>query len=170
MKLPLSFLQGRTARRAGVIVLVLLAAASVVAGRERPAPAEPAAVGVRPTRVAAGAPVADIDLGSLERATLAAPGNDPFAPRSFAPPPVAQAPAAPQAPSAPPLPFVYIGKVTQDGKTEFYVTRDDDLISIAAGQKIDAEYRVDAITDSSIRFTYLPLKTPQSLELPEAGG
>jgi hypothetical protein len=163
-----AFLNRKTARRAGAIALVLAAAASVVTGRERPVPEVVAPGAARPARAAA--PALDIDLGSLERATLAAPGNDPFAPRSFAPPPVAQAPAAPQAPSAPPLPFVYIGKVTQDGKTEFYVTRDDDLISIAAGQKIDAEYRVDAITDSSIRFTYLPLKTPQSLELPEAGG
>ena len=47
---------------------------------------------------------------------------------------------------------------------------EQNMISVAAGQKIDAEYRVDSISASSIRFTYLPLKTLQSLELSEAGG
>jgi hypothetical protein len=161
----------RTARLAGAAALVLAAAASVVAGREKPAP-EVVQVTARPIRPGAAASP-DIDLTKLERAALAAPGNDPFAPKSFAPPPqpapVARASAPPQPPSAPPLPFVYAGKVTQDGKTEVYVTRGDNLISIAPGENIDAEYRVDAVTASSISFTYLPLKTVQSLEL-EAGG
>jgi len=161
----------RTARVAGAAALVLAAAASMVAGREKPAP-EVVQVTTRPIRPAAAASP-DIDLTKLERAALAAPGNDPFAPKSFAPPPppapVARASAPPQPPSAPPLPFVYAGKVTQDGKTEVYVTRGDNLISIAPGENIDAEYRVDAVTASSISFTYLPLKTVQSLEL-EAGG
>jgi len=161
----------RTARLAGAAALVLAAAASMVAGREKPAP-EVVQVTPRPIRPAAAASP-DIDLTKLERAALAAPGNDPFAPKSFAPPPppapVARASAPPQPPSAPPLPFVYAGKVTQDGKTEVYVTRGDNLISIAPGENIDAEYRVDAVTASSISFTYLPLKTVQSLEL-EAGG
>jgi hypothetical protein len=164
--MKLAFLKRDLPRRAGAIALVLAAAASVVAGREKPA-LEVVEAGAAPAARAAAAP--DIDLAKLQRPQTEAPRNDPFAPRSFAPAPVHVA-AAPQAPSAPPLPFVYIGKVTQDGKTEVYVTRDDNLISIAKGQKIDREYRVDAISESSIRFIYLPLKTIQSLELPEAGG
>jgi len=78
--------------------------------------------------------------------------------------------AAPTAPSAPPLPFAYAGKLIHDGKTEIFVTRGNEFISIAAGQKIDDAYRVDAIGESSIRFTYLPLKTRQSLELGEENG
>ena len=162
----------RTARLAGAAALVLAAAASMVAGRERPAPEIVEATSARPARAAAAPAASDIDLTKLERAALAAPGNDPFAPKSFAPPPpapVAHVSAPPQPPSAPPLPFVYAGKVTQDGKTEVYVTRGDNLISIAPGENIDGEYRVDAVTASSIRFTYLPLKTVQSLEL-DAGG
>ena len=162
----------RTARLAGAAALVLAAAASMVAGREKPAP-EVVPATARPTPTRAGAaPSPEIDLAKLERGALAAPGADPFAPKSFAPPPapqVAQPSAAPQPPSAPPLPFVYAGKVTQDGRTEVYVTRNDELIAIAPGENIDAQYRVDAISASSIRFTYLPLKTIQSLEL-EAGG
>jgi hypothetical protein len=165
----------RTVRLAGAAALVLATAASMVVGREKAAP-EVVQATTRPAPTRAGpAPSPEIDLAKLERGTLAAPGNDPFAPKSFAPPPapapLAHTPAAaPEAPSAPPLPFVYAGKVTQDGKTEVYVTRNDELIVIAPGENIDAQYRVDAISASSIRFTYLPLKTVQSLELGVAGG
>jgi len=169
----------RTTRLAGAAALILAAAASMVAGRERHSPevvqaARPALEGAPRTARAAAAPTTGIDLAKLERSTLATPGNDPFAPKSFAPPPArsvahASAAAAPQPPSAPPLPFVYAGRVTQDGRTEVYVTRNDELIAIAAGEKIDGQYRVDAITAASIRFTYLPLKSVQSLEL-DAGG
>jgi hypothetical protein len=70
---------------------------------------------------------------------------------------------------APALPFSYFGRLTQNGTTEVFVMRGDELISIAAGRNIDAEYRVEAITPSVIRFTYLPLNTRQTLELDEAG-
>src|SRR5678815_5647920 len=89
----------RTARLAGAAALVLAAAASMVAGREKPAP-EVVQVTARPIRPGAAASP-DIDLTKLERAALAAPGNDPFAPKSFAPPP---APAPVARASAPPQP------------------------------------------------------------------
>jgi hypothetical protein len=40
----------------------------------------------------------------------------------------------------------------------------DELISIAAGPKL-GEYRVDRISEASIAFTYLPLRTQQTLDL-----
>jgi hypothetical protein len=173
-------LNRRTARLAGAAALILAAAAGMVAGRERHSPevvqaaGRPALEGAPRTARPAAVSTTGIDLAKLERNALATPGNDPFAPKSFAPPPAPTqathaAAAAPQPPSAPPLPFVYAGKVTQDGKTEVYVTRNDELIAVAAGENIDGNYRVDAVSASSIRFTYLPLKTVQSLEL-EAGG
>jgi len=48
--------------------------------------------------------------------------------------------------------------------------RGEELISIEAGQKIEPDYRVDAITEESIRFTYLPMKTPQVLARAEPEG
>jgi hypothetical protein len=42
--------------------------------------------------------------------------------------------------------------------------RGEELLSIAAGQKL-GDYRVDQIAESKISFTYLPLKTKQTLEL-----
>jgi hypothetical protein len=162
-----ALLRHRLARRGLIGALAVLTAAGMVAGREKPgvAIAEPPA-----QRIEKAQALPAIDLDRLKRAQAAAPASDPFAPRSFAPPPTPQAQAAAEPPSAPPLPFAYAGKLTQDGRTETFVLRGDELISIAAGHKIDEHYRVDAISASSIAFTYLPLKMRQSLELEEAGG
>jgi hypothetical protein len=151
-------------RPAIAIALALVTAASLVIGREKPALEVVESSAARTPNTAA-AP--EIDLDKLSRARADAPQNDPFAPRNFAPPaPRARASAAAaSAPkAAPPLPFTYVGWVSQDGKTEVYVTRGQELISIAAGEQIGPEYRVDSITDSSIRFTYLPMKKRQVLE------
>jgi hypothetical protein len=155
------------ALRAAGIALGLAALAGVVAGREKPSVELAQATPARQEAPAG----ADIDLAKLERpAAAAAAQGDPFVPRSFAPPPRPARAAAAEKPSAPPLPFTYVGRLTQDGVTEVFVTRGDELISVAAGRSIDAEYRVDSISASRIAFTYLPLKTKQSLELEEAGG
>jgi hypothetical protein len=165
MKLP--FLQRDISKRAAAIAVALVAAAGVVAGREKPALSVVEIKAPALERVASASP---IGLEQLKRSEPSAPQSDPFAPRSFAPParPVPAASAAP--PSAPPLPFSYSGRLIANGKTETFVTRGDELVSIAPGASIDGEYRVESISESSIVFTYLPLKTRQSLELAEAGG
>lgn len=159
----LSFLKTDLPKRATLAAIALVLVASVVTGREKPSASfvEPA------RRIEAKVELdADIDLSKLERPAPALPQSDPFARRSFAP--RAQAASAePARPVAPPLPFRYIGRLTQDGKTEVFVVRGDDVISIAPGRKIDAEYRVDSISGSAISMTYLPLKTRQALDLPQ---
>ena len=67
-------------------------------------------------------------------------------------------------PTAPALPFKFFGRLTEKGKTEVFVMRGDELLTIADGQTI-GDYRVDKIADASISFTYLPLKTKQTLDL-----
>ncbi|HJY75918.1 MAG TPA: hypothetical protein VKE95_04765 [Burkholderiales bacterium] len=159
-------------RPAAAIAVTLVAAASLVIGRERPALE---VVESSPARTQNTPAAPEIDLDKLTRARADEPQSDPFAPRNFAAAPRAKARAAAAAPApktAPPLPFTYVGWVSQDGKTEVYVTRGQELISIAAGEQIGPEYRVDSITDSAIRFTYLPMKTHQVLARaePEAAG
>jgi hypothetical protein len=39
------------------------------------------------------------------------------------------------------------------------------VYSIGRGGEIDGEYRVERITESTISFTYLPLKTKQDMNL-----
>ena len=159
----LAFLKTDLPKRATLAVLALVLVASVVTGREKPSLAVVEKVSRIETKVEVGD---DIDLSKLERsAAQGAPQNDPFARRSFAPPVQQVASAEPAKPLAPPLPFRYMGRLIENGKTEVFVLRGDDIISIAPGQKIDADYRVDAVTETAIRMTYLPLKTRQSLEL-----
>jgi len=136
--------------------------ASVVAtGREQPsAIVEPAA-----PRVQAKLETnADIDLAKLDARNDEGAKVDAFAPRNFSPVVPPQAAAAPAKPEAPALPFKYLGKMVEDGKLSVFLTNGNDSITVHAGERI-GDYRVDKITEAEVRFTYLPLKTKQSLPL-----
>jgi hypothetical protein len=149
-----NFDKKRVAAIFGAVILVV----GVVAGRERPALE---LIRERAPQVAAASDDG-IDLAKLQRGETSLPQVDPFERKSFAAAkPVAEA----QKPSAPPLPFQYFGRLTEKGKTEVFVMRGAELVSIAPGQKL-GDYRVDQVTESRIQFTYLPLKTQQSLDLP----
>jgi hypothetical protein len=145
-------------KNAAIIAAAVTVVAGVVAGRERPA------LEIIHERAK---PVADdgIDLAKLQRPEATVPQNDPFA-RNFGQPKPAQVSTAPvvEKPVAPPLPFQYFGRLTENGKTEVFVMRGEELIAIAAGQKI-GDYKVEQIADASISFTYLPLKMKQTLDL-----
>jgi len=136
----------------GALVLIV----GVVAGREKPA--------LELVQERAPKAVADdgIDLSKLRREDASLPQRDPFA--SMVAKVQAAAPAAPERPSAPALPFRYFGKLTEKGKTEVFVMRGDELVAVAPGQNL-GEYRVDQVSENRISFTYLPLKTKQTLEL-----
>jgi len=134
-------------------VLTLALLAGVVVGREKPTQQ----VFERKTQEA------DFDVSRLEKRAAEAPASDPFAQRSFGAPQGGQ--AAQAKPEAPALPFRYMGKVIEDGKTEILLLRGDEHFAVKAGQKVDAEYRLDKVTASALTFTYLPMKTKQTLEL-----
>lgn len=143
-------------KRAAVIAAAVTVVAGVVAGRERPS------MEIIHERVK---PVADdgIDLARLQRPEASVPRSDPFA-RNFGQEKPAQVSTVVEKPVAPPLPFQYFGRLTENGKTEVFVMRGEELLAIAAGQKI-GDYRVEQIADASISFTYLPLKMKQTLDL-----
>ena len=151
-------------KRAAITVAAVILVAGVVAGRERPS-----AEIVQP-RAAAVAADDGIDLDKLrQRGELGPLQNDPFARMNAGgntPAAVAQE-SAPEKPVAPPLPFQYIGKWSRGDKSEVLVMHGDELLSIDPGQKL-GEYRVDQIGESSISFTYLPLKMKQTLDVPSA--
>jgi hypothetical protein len=142
-------------------ITVVGALASVVAGREQPSSiVEPAAPRVD-TRLQANA---DIDLAKLQERIDDGAKTDAFAPRNFSPVIPPQAAQAPGKPEAPALPFRYLGKMVEDGKLSVFLAKGDESITVHAGDRID-DYRVDKITEAEVRFTYLPLKTKQSLPL-----
>lgn len=143
-------------------ITVVSALASVVAtGREQPSSiVEPAAPRLEPKAQPANA---DIDLAKLDSRIDEGAKVDAFAPRNFSPvvPPQAAAQAKPEAPA---LPFKYLGKMIEDGKLSVFLTNGNDSITVHAGDRV-GDYRVDKITEAEVRFTYLPLKTKQSLPL-----
>ena len=146
--------------RIAFAVLTLALLAGVVVGREKPTQQ---VLETQPQE-------ADFDVSRLERRQPEAPSGDPFASRAFGAAAFEQAAveplaAAPARPAAPALPFRYMGKVVEDGKTEILLLRGDEHFAVAAGQKIDGEYRLDQVTASALTITYLPLKTKQTLEL-----
>ena len=163
MKLLKTQISKKDLLRIGVPVAALALVASVVVGRERPAGSVIEAAPRAEARVRGNE---DLDLSPLFRQEEISekPSIDPFARRSFAPAGQPQQAAAPQAPVAPPLPFRYLGKMIEDGKLNVFLARGEESLSVHAGQKV-GEYRIDKVTDSEIVFTYLPLKTKQSLPL-----
>ena len=144
-------------KRSVITVAALALAAGMVAGRERPTLE---LVQERAPQVADDG----IDLSKLNRGEATTPQTDLFARRDFAPQKQQVAKTVAEKPVAPPLPFKYFGRLTEKGKTDVYVMRGEDLLAVAAGETL-GEYRVDAVSESSISFTYLPLKTKQTLGL-----
>ena len=145
-------------KNAAIVAAAVTVVAGVVAGRERPA------IELVQEKSSVNRAADDgIDLAKLRLPEATVPQSDPFA-RNFGAQKPAQVANVAEKPSAPPLPFRYFGRLTENGKTEVFVMRGDDLLAISAGQKI-GEYRVDQIADASISFTYLPLKMKQTLDL-----
>jgi hypothetical protein len=142
--------------RLGFALLTLALLAGVVVGREKPTE-----IIFQEKKTAQAR---DFDVSHLERPEATAPSADPFARRSFGAPRQEQV-AVQAKPEAPALPFRYMGKVVEDGKTEILLLRGDEHFAVAAGQKIDNEYRLDKVTASALTITYLPMKTKQTLEL-----
>ena len=142
-------------------VTVISALASVVAGHEAPTVVAPAAPKVD-TRLHVKD---DLDLGKLEARIGADAKVDPFAPRNFGPAgvaPMTQGPAARA--EAPALPFRYIGKMIDNGQLAVFLQKGDESYTAMEGERV-GDYRIDKITENEIRFTYLPMKTKQTLPL-----
>ncbi|HEY5899654.1 MAG TPA: hypothetical protein VIV54_18965 [Burkholderiales bacterium] len=143
-------------------IAVVSALASVVAGREKPTVVEPQPVARIDTRLQVAD---DLDLAKLENRVDEGAKVDAFAPRNFSPiVPAREAHARPARPEAPPLPFRYIGKMLDGDKLSVFIANGGESFAVAAGDRI-GDYRIESVTEAEIRFTYLPLKTKQSLPL-----
>lgn len=175
-----------TTRQSVVASVGLVLLASLVLGGET---RHQEAVLSAPKPVASAAPAPppqasdDLEVEKLHRSKRVEPIVDVFAPkvvaaplpvalRAAAPPPLAEPavpapPPAPPAPAAPPLPFRYFGRIVNGDKTSVYVLNGDKDHAVAVGSTIEGAYRVDALSDTTIVFTYLPLGLQQTLSIVE---
>lgn len=80
---------------------------------------------------------------------------------------LAHAAEAPSEPVAPPLPFRYLGQITEEGRVTLFLSVNERNIAVKAGELIDDQYRVDSIENGVAVFTYLPLKHRQTLPVGE---
>ncbi|MBY0579207.1 MAG: hypothetical protein K2P57_09175 [Burkholderiales bacterium] len=72
-------------------------------------------------------------------------------------------------PVAPPLPFVYIGKMIDSGnKVIVFLADQGRIYTVSEGDRINGNYRVDAVKAPSMTLTYLPLEIKQTLQIGEA--
>ena len=76
---------------------------------------------------------------------------------------VVVAAAPPPRPEAPPLPFTYLGKLVEDGRTTLFLAREDRNYVVRTGDTIDGTYRIEEIRDAAAVLVYLPLKSKQTL-------
>jgi len=116
----------------------------------------------------------DINLALPQRSRVAPDSKgEAFAKLSWLPPPppprVAppSPPPAPVMPVTPPLPFTFVGLIERgSAKPQAFLSKGDVLLVVAAGDLLDNNtYRVDTLSSQQIVITYLPLNTPQTLNI-----
>lgn len=89
-----------------------------------------------------------------------------FAVRNWEPPrPMNETkPAPPPPPQAPPLPFRYLGKVSDPERgMAFMLSYGDRVLSVKAGDVIDNLYKVEGFENGQLYFLYQPMNIRQSL-------
>ena len=143
------------------MVAALALLASVVLGREEPV------VSQAPPQAATEAPLPrqELDLEKLVRARKEQPGQDLFSVPSPPVPPQAAVPAPAPAPSAPPLPFSYVGRMKKGDQTILYLLRNNEMVVVEPGRSDLGDYKLQAVSEAELQFTYLPLGTTQTLSI-----
>ncbi|PZP33418.1 MAG: hypothetical protein DI603_08600 [Roseateles depolymerans] len=100
-----------------------------------------------------------------EAAQLAAWMPPPPPPPPPAPPPAPPAPPPP--PVAPPLPYQMIGRLVEgEGAKAVEVALlngPNRSLSVRAGDTLDGQWRVDQVSATGVRLTWLPARLPQTL-------
>jgi hypothetical protein len=128
----------------------------------------------RGSAASAAANAHGLDLNRLQRPGSVEPAGDPFADRRPKPAAAARLERAPSAPvepvavplpppSAPPVPYTFIGRLSEAESTTVFLAAGDRNLVVKPGDVIDNNYRVDAVTDNAVSLTYLPLNVKQTL-------
>lgn len=144
------------------VVAVVMAPPPKVEAMETVTPSAP-----RPHRTTpARKPQGDVPDIFVSRVTARTPSEDPFLDKLPPPPPAQEeAESAPPPPSAPPMPYSYLGKMTEDGKVVVFLGKQDNNYSVHTGDVLDGLYRVDEIADQTISMVYLPLNKKQTIAI-----
>lgn len=113
-----------------------------------------------------------LDLARIDRDPNETVITDVFAPKSWyrPPPPPPQSRLTivqPAAPVLPVLPFRYLGQLGEvDGKVTIYLAKGEKVYIARVGEVLDEQYRLDAIQETQLTFTFLPMEKQQVLTVP----
>jgi hypothetical protein len=102
-------------------------------------------------------------LLKMNRQRLPENEKDMFAGKSwFVPPPPPKA----ELPTAPPLPFIYMGKLAEEGeKVVILLTKQNRSYQVREGDVLDNTYRVDEVQPPVMTLTYIPLNIKQTIQI-----
>ena len=166
----------RAPRTSVPLAVLSIAALAMLFGRAGGSDGEAPSAVVEPV---AREPVAQREanaLAAVERPRRAEePVVDLFQGRSWMPAPAPAAPrviapAPPPAPTAPALPFTFVGRVqAPEEKAVVWLARGERMLSASEGDVLDEVYRVEAIADDEVVFTFVPLSHKQVLRI-DGGG
>lgn len=70
-----------------------------------------------------------------------------------------------QAPSAPPMPFQFIGKLSDRSDLQVFLQNGEKIHVVRKGDVIDETWRIEGISDVELSFVYLPLHLSQTLSV-----
>lgn len=157
-----------------VPVLLLVAAGAGLEGKDETATvgeARPAGQTKTKNDASRAADAGELDLARLRRDVGADKPANLFSSKSWyvAPPPPPPVIVAPAPPTAPPLPFTYLGRYADSGKSVFFLVMGDRVLTVREGDIVEGNYRVDGVVGSALDLTYLPLKIKQTLDMGDAG-
>ena len=114
-----------------------------------------------------------LDLQRLQTARAQQPAAELFGVKSWyvpppPPPPPPPAPVVvpvPVKPSAPPLPFVFMGRMTEGDRVSVFLAKGERAYIAAEGDVIDGTYKLEKIEPRQVTLRYLPLDMAQTLAL-----
>lgn len=96
-----------------------------------------------------------------------APPPPPLPPQ-VRPPILPALPVVPPPPTAPPLPFIYIGKLGEEGQYTVFLSARGRNFAVKAGEVVAQVYRIEEIKPPMMTMTYLPMKIKQTMQIGEA--
>lgn len=82
-------------------------------------------------------------------------------------PKIVAKPPPPPPPEAPPLPFRFLGRIVEDGKTSFFLQFNDRNLIMNVGDSVDGTYKLESSNAGTLTFAYVPLDIKQTLAVGE---
>ncbi|MFS2004965.1 hypothetical protein ACEN9F_15185 [Duganella sp. CT11-25] len=103
--------------------------------------------------------VADDEMGNV----FAKQSWAPQAPLKVMQEEVPQARQAAAQSGPPALPFQFMGRFTDEGKTAYFLQIDGQNVVARPGEKVNDSYLLDSVSGDTMNFIYLPLNQKQTL-------